>query len=88
MKMSTAHFDALRQAIEPLDTPERRDAYREGRFPRADKVNDLDTRYRWDLFWHSGGYRHIKDPLALNGCEYNDAHIDTALRRIVSNLKG
>lgn len=88
MKMTTEHFDALKAAIEPLDTPERRRAYIEGRFPRSDKVKDLDTRYRWDLFWYSGGYRHIKDPLALNGCEYIDTHIDTALRRIVPGLEG
>jgi hypothetical protein len=45
-------------------------------------------RYRWDLFFDSGA-RHILydmncpvDPHSLT-----DAHIDTALRRIVPNLK-
>lgn len=83
MKMATPDFEALKAAIRPLDTEERRTAYREGRFPRADKVNDLEVRYRWDLFWAVGGMRGVV-PEKLN--EYKDAHIDTALRRIVPAL--
>ena len=85
MKMATPDFEALKAAITPLDTEERRNDYRDGRFPRADKVHDLEVRYRWDLYWAVGGLRRV-----LAGVEhsYKDAHIDTALRRIVPLLGG
>lgn len=81
MRVTADHLHDMARLIEPLDTPSVRQAYREGRFPRADKVKDLDTRYRWDLFaaakvWQIGLYDH----------GYTDAHIDTALRRIVRPL--
>ena len=83
MKVTTAHLAAIREAITPLDTAERRTLYREGKFPRADKVNDLDTRYRWDLYYAAarvtGGV-----PDSTDG--YNTAHIDTALKRVVAPL--
>ncbi|WP_457066882.1 hypothetical protein [Mycobacteroides abscessus] len=84
MKMTSAHYDQLRAAIEPLDTAERREAYRAGQFPIADKVNDLNVRYRWDLFWTARGYGLL--PRDIHGCIYNSDHIDTALRRIVPAL--
>lgn len=83
MKITAEHLANLAQAIEPLDTPERRTAYRSGDFPRADAVKDLDKRYRWDLFWAAwDAAGQSPDFLA----QYNDSHIDTALRRIVPVL--
>ena len=74
-------------AIKPLDTPERRAAYADGDFPRADRVKDLNLRYRWDLYWaskinNSNEMREAYTP--RDGI--NDAHLDTALRSIVPNL--
>lgn len=74
-------LEALRNVIRPLDIERFRDNYRNGRFPRADKVKDLDTRYRWDLFWAAGGMdvlRHLPN--------LKSAHIDTALRAVVPPL--
>jgi hypothetical protein len=82
MKMAKPDFEKLKAAIESQDTEVRRAAYRRGEFPRADKVNDLNTRYRWDLLWDAGGLRRVLD-VEHN---YNDRHIDTALRKIVSPL--
>jgi hypothetical protein len=82
MKISPASFDALRAAIEPLDTPEVRELYLTGQFPRADRVKDLDVRYRWDLYW--AARRSFDVDLYAEGLV--DSHIDTALRRIVPNL--
>jgi hypothetical protein len=79
MKIQPTELEALRNLLTPLDTPEIRQAYREGRFPRADRVKDLDTRYRWDLFYFARGYRVLPGDLT-------DSHIDTALRRIVPPL--
>ena len=97
MKLSADIVEAMRERIETLDTEDTRQAYREGRFPRADKVKDLDMRYRWDLF-HATKCREVLDSHGayasgkivhqgnvVNGT-ISDAHIDTALRRIVAPL--
>lgn len=80
MRVTPEHLARIAAAVEPLDTAEIRSVYRKGQFPRADLVQDLDKRYRWDLLYASR---------ALTGdiCgAYNDAHIDTALRAIVRPL--
>lgn len=83
MKVTPQHLAALREAVQPLDTPERRKVYTSGEFPRADRVSDLDMRYRWDLFWAS----KVNHNRALwDAVTYNDAHIDTALKVIVPPL--
>lgn len=82
MKISAEHVEAIRSAIAPFDTEERRANYRAGAFPRSELVKDLNKRYRWDLFWTTGS--HVRSPLYTG--DYNDAHIDTALRSIVPPL--
>lgn len=84
MKMAEPDFAALKAAIEPLDTELNRSWYRKGEFPRAELVKDLDTRYRWDLYWAAGGIHRI---LPDTEHSYKTAHIDTALRRIVPALR-
>lgn len=84
MKMPPALFDWLRTAIECHDTAARRAAYREGRYPRAERTRDLNMRYRWDLLWAVHGA--LPDALRAELNELRDAHIDTALRRIVAQL--
>jgi hypothetical protein len=79
MKISANEVSALRDLLSPLDTDAIRDAYREGRFPRSEATKDVNKRYRWDLFYHAQGFN------VLTG-EYNDSHIDTALRSIVPAL--
>jgi hypothetical protein len=84
MKVTTRDFNELLFAIAPLDSRERRERYLRGDYPRADKTRDLDKRYRWDLFWVvvDAGFKW-KD---VGEGGYRDAHIDTALRRIVVPL--
>lgn len=77
--MSSEVYEALREAIGGIDGEYWRDRYRKGEFPRADSVKDLDVRYRWDLFWAVKGYQIVPR-------ELREAHIDTALRRIVAPL--
>lgn len=84
MKMSPALFDRLRTEIARHDTDARRAAYREGRFPRAERTRDLSVRYRWDLLWVVHGA--LPDALRAELNELRDTHIDTALRRIVAQL--
>lgn len=82
LKLSAARVDAMRAAITPIDTPERRAAYLSGRFPRADRVRNLDVRYRWDAL-HASGFR-TADLYAEPGID--DSHIDSALRAIAPPL--
>lgn len=83
MKMTQAHFDLIKERVEEMDTEGARSQYRSGDFPRADLVQDVNKRYRWDLYWAAARW-HGSMPDSTNG--YNDAHIYTALRRIVPDL--
>ncbi len=76
MKMTAEDFATLKLAVQAQDTTELRQRYKNRDFPRADKVQDLHKRYRWDLLHKTG----------LGSMFYsylNDDHIDTALRVIV-----
>jgi hypothetical protein len=83
MKITATDFATLADAITPQDTETVRATYRAGDFPRADRVKDLNKRYRWDLLHAAGGWRLTT---ALYKAGASDAHIDTALRRIVPAL--
>lgn len=74
----------LRSAVEPLDTDDLRDRYRRFDFPRADRAQDLNKRYRWDLLRMAS--QNNAGVQAITLADYADAHIDTALRRIVPVL--
>ena len=77
MKVTPEHLATMRKVIAPLDTEERRERYRRREIPRGDLVQDIDKRYRFDLFYGAGA------PESRN---YADAHLDTALRKIVRPL--
>jgi hypothetical protein len=90
LKITAEDLDSLKNALSPLDTPERRERYLSGDFPNAQKCRDLDMRYRWDLLNATG--LKIGDgagmPGDLNLYAYlNDDHIDSALRSIVPPLR-
>lgn len=88
MRFPIDELDTLREWIAALDTPQVRDLYARGEYPRAKATDDRDMRYRWDLWWAA---------MARNDADYawrdrvtaglDDAHIDTALRRIVPTLR-
>lgn len=82
LKINPATVAEMADAIQPFDTEQVRDAYRRGDFPRADKVKDLDKRYRWDLLAASGfkAWRCYDQP------GVDDTHIDSVLRSIVAPL--
>lgn len=89
MKMTPQHFTMLAEAIAPLDTPERREAYRTGNYPRADRTVDVNVRYRWDLFWRAHDLMLTSHPDKIADffrSNYFQGHIDTALRKIVPVL--
>ena len=86
MKVTPEHLETIREAIAATgyaDDEAIRERYRRREIPRGSLVQDIDKRFRWDLYWaaarQSGGL-----PDSTEG--YNDAHIDTALRSIVAPL--
>jgi hypothetical protein len=96
VKVTAEHRDIIEDGIaRALVTIERntglsesdiRDRYRARQIPRGDLVQDIDKRFRWDLYWAAA--RHAPDNAGMPDSRfgYNDAHIDTALRSIVSPL--
>jgi len=85
MKFTREHLDILQRGIDTvLDyNPNAVKRYEEGNFPRADKVNDLQKRFCFDLFYASGV--KIGDGIGTQGeiiGDYNDNHILTALKAI------
>ena len=64
---------------------------RDPRIPRIDKAKDVEKRYRWDCFYLgqrlNAGVRFpsAKDHEPGMGGDYNDSHIDTALKHVVDN---
>ncbi len=86
MKMTKEHYNTLRALIAEFleqypDTPMH---YRNGNFPRAHTVKNLNERYRWDLFW----YATNRNKTFRSELRYlKDSHIDTALRNIVTPIE-
>jgi len=82
MKMQPELFNKLRTAIQKVldKNPGIAAKYVAGDFPRADRCKDLNVRFRWDLFWASGVSSEMYQ------ADLTDAHIDTALRKIVPDI--
>lgn len=82
MKVTNEDYQDLVNMLKPLDTAERRETYRRLHAEGALRANDLDKFYRWALYHHAWdlGFR------LSNRDEYNDAHIDTVLRKVVNSL--
>ena len=87
MKIKPEHLARLKDLIEPLDTETRRTQYLKGDFHNADKVKDLNKRYRWDLYWEATAGTHHNELRNQMYVYMNDDHIDTALKSIVKDLK-
>lgn len=85
MKISATSFAHLDHLVGALNTDVERKAYRNGDFPRSDRVRDLDKRYRWDLLWRAAAFdRSVYD--IFDAEDLTSDHIDTALRAIVPPL--
>jgi hypothetical protein len=84
MKIPEPILRKLQEAIIPFDTIARREVYKAGDFLRADRVIDINVRYRWDLYYDA--MKHADQDLKDAMSQYLDAHIDTALRRLIEPL--
>jgi hypothetical protein len=89
MKIKPEDLVVLKEAISKVDTIENRQLYISGKFSRADRVKDINMRYRWDML-HLCKLR-IGDGVGIEGdlnlySYMNDTHIDTALKSIIKPL--
>lgn len=75
MKMTAEHYAALKAKVEPL-VP-KIPAHLEG-LKKDPKVVNLEVRLLWDVF-HTA---RIWDSYSYQEFDYNDAHIETAMRAI------
>ncbi len=81
--MKTEDFNAMQKAINEvlIANPDCVDRYNSGRFPRAEKVKDLQVRFNWDLL------RCSTFDITTLYYYLNDDHIATALRRICPRVE-
>jgi hypothetical protein len=91
MKMSEVidPFDLkiVERGVKAYDTEANREAYRNGQFDRADKVTDLNRRYRWDLYWTARRqFGTVRDIMNEASTYLLDSHIDTFLKSIIHAL--
>lgn len=82
MKITKEHYAAMKNAIASVWTPQKHDAHR--RFIiNEGKAKDIEKRLRWD--WSH--YAKLTPFICDNVYPYaNDDHVDTALRRIMTEL--
>ena len=88
MRMSPITFNKL-LGIKDIITPDIIQAYKNGKFPRAEQVKDLNVRFRYDVFYaFMRRNRDLADDIRNDFKEQglNDDHIHTALKRIIPDI--
>ena len=80
MKIKPEHIAHMKAELDQFDVPAIATAYDLGRFPRSDQVNDLQTRFVFDMFYAAGLATWKCNTLTYG---VNDSHIKTALNSIL-----
>lgn len=84
MKIKPEHYEVLRDAL--IKNRDKIAAHRQyllsPQNPRQPK--DVEMRLRWDLLWAAGISQWLSDTISPYA---NDNHIDTALRKIMSEIE-
>ena len=89
LKMKPTERDKLWNEVGRLDTAARREHYRKGLHVNAAATQDLNKRYRWDLWWDVPWdvRENITESMERQYGEHpKDAWIDSALRLLVAPL--
>jgi len=81
MKIKSEHLKHLKEAIDSTlaKYPNLVEEYEQGRFPRSDKVTDLQRRFCFDLSYGSGLNKFICEELYTY---MDDSHLYTALKKV------
>ena len=86
MKVTSTDLENLRATIAEINTPERRLFYvlhEKGGSREVVTAKNINKRFRWDMYWIA-----VMNGFTFSNInELNDAHIDTALRNVVDDLK-
>ena len=61
-------------------------AYEAGDFPRAERVVDLQQRFRWDIFWILDRVSKGKLSDHFFAGDANSDHVDTLLRKCTPKI--
>lgn len=85
LSVTESDYYVIADAIAEHDTDYARGRYRAGDFDRADRVTDLNKRYRWDLYYCAQRVSKTRGMDWVVGY-YNSSQIDSALRRIVPDV--
>lgn len=91
MKISVQLFNKIKEAIRESDSYQRIEdharAYEIGDFPRSDKVQDLQCRFCFDMWYAVPAHKRnpIMDKVYEAGC--NDNHLYTVLKRILPKVE-
>lgn len=85
MKIKPEHLEILKVGIEITlaKNPNIVKIYETGKFPRSERVKDLQKRFNWDLLHISSLNRFMCDTLYSY---LTDTHINTALKSICPKL--
>lgn len=87
MKIKPEHFELLEAEVNKVleANPGVVERYKNGDFPNADKVNDLNKRFAFDVLY---AIPDVHDKLMKPMYEYmDDRHVYTALKAIVPKVK-
>lgn len=85
-KLRLAHLSGIiKPYVDQLNTDRNRQAYRDGLFPRADKVKDLNKRFRFDVLYAipSEVRKSFYDEAYKLG---NDTHVNSLLKSLINDL--
>lgn len=84
MKISKEHLEHIKTECNKIINPQLIAKYELGDFPRSDKVNNLNTRFMFDVFNYAVPSKWVCDNLYPY---LNDEHIHTALRSFLPKLE-
>ena len=84
LKMPVDTQLALMESIRLIlqDQPDFIFRYEHGKFPRADKVKCLQTRFNWDLFWLA-----LRNSPSVFVGDLSDSHIDSFLKGVCPKVE-
>ena len=85
-KLKLAHLSSI---IEPyimaLNTEQNRQAYRDGKFHNADKVKDINMRFRFDVLYAIPS--NVRNEFYRQAYKIgNDSHVNSLLKSLIKDL--
>jgi hypothetical protein len=85
MKITKEHYTHIKTEIDKVlaTYPNLIEEYETGNFPRADKVNNLQERFCFDLLYGAGLSRYVSDNISPYA---NGDHLFTALRKATPTI--